>query len=592
MDFDKVKEEINKKYPNVKVVDIEDNSGSLSMKVEVGDKELAYLDRNSKNHPIKLIGFDSASSNSIYRRDALTRSDLDLMDKSVLKSTPQELFKKSMDYYYTKDIYGTVIRNLSNFASTGFENDIDDEKIKLFFDNWAMDIGFDAIIEQIFFDLFRVGMVRTYKVIGKYSTNINTFKDIDFNSSDNNNSASAAKKYRWSKEHIPINYTILNPLLIEIEGSLLFGQTYVVLKAAALDELRELLEKQGKNMLTEAQLLVLNSVPKEMLKAAKERKPYVFDQNLIGEVDYRKQPYERYPKPRGVAAFDVIDYKDELRKADFSTLDGITNHILKITVGNDKFPVTDQAVLDNIAELFNTPSKAYQVLWNHTLQVEKIVSPEIEAILGSEKYKQVNEDYTGALGFVRALIDGAGDVNPAAATLAMKGVIAEIEYVRKQVKRWINREYKSIAEAMGFDRYPIVRFNDIELRDVVELMRVYQGMIDRRVMSYETGIKKLGLDPYTEKERLKKEKTNVISGDFGIIGSPYQKSSSQPLDTNIQEKQRTPKGTPSEGRPPDSPNKNTVKDESNKVKATLELIGDMTEEEFYFLLEKIKTSEG
>jgi len=234
MDFDKVKEEINKKYPNVKVIDIEDdNDGSLSMKVSVGNKELAYLDNNSRNHPIKLIGFDSASSNSIYRRDALTRSDLDLMDKSVLKSTPQELFKKSMDYYYTKDIYGTVIRNLSNFASTGFENDIDDEKIKLFFDNWGMDIGFDSLIEQIFFDLFRVGMVRTYKVLGKYTTNINTFKSIDFSASDNDNSDSAARKYRWSKEHIPIQYTILNPLLIEIEGSLLFGQTYVVLKAAA-----------------------------------------------------------------------------------------------------------------------------------------------------------------------------------------------------------------------------------------------------------------------------------------------------------------------------------------------------------------------
>lgn len=588
MDFNKVKEEINSKYPNVKVIDISEDGGEVSMEVSVGDKELAYLSKNSRSQPISFVGFDSGSSSSIYRRDILTRSELDLMDKSVLKSKPHELFRKSIDYYYTKDIYGTVIRNLSNFASTGFENDIDDEKIKLFFDNWNMDIGFHELLEQIFFDVFRVGMVRTYKVLGRYSPDINIFKSIDFGISDSNND-SAARKYRWSREHIPIHYTILNPLLIDIEGSLLFGQTYVVLKASALDEIRDLLDKQGKSALTDAQLKILNSVPRDMLKAAKEHKPYVFNQELIGSVDYRKQPYERYPKPRGVSAFDVIDYKDELRKADFSTLDGITNHILKITVGNDEYPVTDQVVLENVAELFNTPSKSYQVVWNHTLQIEKIVSPEIEAILGSEKYRQVNEDYTGALGVVRALIDGTGDINPAAAELAMKGVIAEIEYSRKLVRRWVYKEYRAVAEAMGFDRYPVVRFDDIELRDVVELMRVYQGMIDRRMMSYETGIKKLGLDSYTEMKRLEREKDKVLDGSFGIIGSPYNPKAVPPMaNENVQEKQRTPTGTPSEGRPPDNPNINTVKEGASKVGDITRIIKGLTDEELELLMNELK----
>jgi hypothetical protein len=130
------------------------------------------------------------------------------------------------------------------------------------------------------------------------------------------------------------------------------------------------------------------------------------DSQYVGEVDYRKMPYERYPKPRGVKAFDSLEYKNSLREADLSTLDGITNSILKITIGSDEFPVTDQAQLETVARIFDTPSKSFDVVWNHTLAVEKIISPEIGEILGQDKYKQVNEDITGALAFSRALLDG------------------------------------------------------------------------------------------------------------------------------------------------------------------------------------------
>jgi hypothetical protein len=60
----------------------------------------------------------------------------------------------------------------------------------------------------------------------------------------------------------------------------------------------------------------------------------------------------------------------------------------------------------------------------------------------------------------------------------------------------------------------------------------------------------LGYDHETLKAELTEEKEQVLEGNFGIIGSPYNpKATPFSSDTNVQDVQRTPKGTPSEGRP-------------------------------------------
>jgi len=117
------------------------------------------------------------------------------------------------------------------------------------------------------------------------------------------------------------------------------------------------------------------------------------------------------------------------------------------------------------------------------------------------------------------------------------------------------------------------------------MMSVVQGMIDRRIVSYETGIEKLGFDFSNELANFLQEKPLVQDGTLGIIGSPYnpkalpaqgpvptqdttpsgkpttvtekdlkdlQKNMTEQLQQikkQVQTVQRTPVGTPSEGRP-------------------------------------------
>jgi len=585
----KVTADLKEQYPDVGIqkIEVDEKSGKSTFFVNPTDKVLATLP------PEKAVNLHGAAEfASTLRRDVIDRSVLDLIKKSVSEEDPHEIFKRSMKYYYEADYYGSHIDILTNFAAKGFENDLDDDKIKAFYDTWNFDVNFKQIIDWIFFDFFRVGMVRTYKIIGKYEPGVSYLSSIPgmkkargdlkeiteraarihekrlqkldekLSKLDGRKKSEkalkeelAAKKRVWSKGFMPIAYTILNPLLIEIEGSLLFDKTKVTLKPS--DELKKLIKKPL-NELTDDEKMVLKLLPSDFKKSVEEGGGVVLDPLFVGDIDYRKQPYERYPKPRGVKVFDAIEYKNSLREADLSTLDGISNYILKVTVGNDDYPVTDQSQLETVAQLFNTTSKSFDVVWNHTLQVEKIVSPEIEAVLGQDKYAQVNEDISGGLAFTRALVDGATNVQQAEAGLIVKTVIEEVNYARRQVERWIYNEYRQIAEAMGFDRFPKVRWDNTVLRDIILYMSTISQLVDRRMLSYETALEQLGFDYNNEHSNMEDELPDVLKGVLGILGSPFQQSKTQPT-------QKAPTGTPSNGRPKGQvpkkkqPNTNTKK---------------------------------
>ena len=594
IDINQFKNQLTAKYKNVNIHDVVDNKdGSYSI-VMGGTKDVIedIVKSTSNQSYDDLPVWDTKSlrmnrryeSASTITRDKIGEGYLDMMTKpSILNASPQELYQRSMDYYRRDDIYGTVINMMTNFASKGFKNDIDDNDIRNFYDNWGADVGLDKVVEQMLLEFFRSGLVRTYKVIGKYEPKINYISPIPGQkvkklNVDTSSKEFAAKKIKWSKTNIPVKYTILNPTQIEIDkSSILIDQQLVILKSAAFKDLKKILETNQAD-LTEHQKLILKSLPPEFKRAAIDGKDLLLDPYRVGSVDYRRQPYELYPLPFGVRAFESLEYKRKLRESDYSTLDGIINYMLVITIGNDLLPVKSSTQLENVAELFNTPSKAFNVVWDHTLKVQRISPQDVGDVLGQEKYAQANEDITGALGVIRALVDGVGGATPASADLAVKALVEEIYYARREVARWLYAEYRDVAEGMGFDRFPKIRFDNMILKDELLMMNVIQGLIDRRIISYKTGHEMLGFDFGTLISELEYERDKVLDGTLGVIGSPYNPKASPFLSSpatpeNVQQTQKTPKGTPSEGRPKSKPAKKPApkdKTKDNKVKSQFE----------------------
>jgi hypothetical protein len=565
----KLTTELKKRYPKAGIhsIEVDEKSGTSTFYLNPSERTLAHLEKSA------VIPKPNRAAGSTVTRDALSRSYLDLgLDKEVYDEDPQKLFERAIQYYYAEPIVGSVINFLSSVAAKGFENDIDDQDIKNFYDTWAFDVNFEEVVEWIFLDFFKTSHVTTYKYIAKYEPRVSTLSPapgqkpkkvkstknaLEHKATAEDDKEDAAKKNIWSKGFLPIGYTVLNPLQVEIEGNLLFDKVAVTLDLPT--ELKDLLDKPTAEQ-TEEEKELIKALPPDLKNAAQSGEPMKLDSRLVGMVTYKKMPYERYAKPRIARVFDSIEYKKSLRQADLSTLDGITNHILKITIGNDEFPVTGQEELETVAALFDTPSKSFDVVWNHTLKIEKIVSPEIESILGKDKYAQVNDDITGGLSITRALIDGVGDLNQAEVEWSVRGIREDIEYARRQVSRWIYKEYRQIAEAMGFERFPKVRWDEGILKDEILYKNIISQMVDRRMLSYKTALEEVGFDYENEAANMEQELPLVLDGYFGIIGSPFQKSGGD----NVQDGQGAPKGTPSNGRPPGNKKKKQPETDPNK----------------------------
>lgn len=594
---------IKEKYPDIdlKKIEVDKSSGMASFYVGSNEKlEKAIASHNPKGVVTPKVFKESAS---VMRRDALDRSVLDLLKRDAYKMDPKEAYEKAIEYYYTNPLVGSTVNLLANLACRGFENDIDDLDIKHFFDVWCFDVGMMDILDSIFLDFFKIGAVHTYKVLAEYQPRLSYLSPVPgkkLKKVEGVINEDAARKKRWANRYVPVSYTVLNPLLVKIDGNLLFN-TYSV-KLSPPTELTNIMQKAS-NELTIEEKELLKILPKDIKDAATSGQEIILESDRVGSITYRKQPYERYARPRIARLFDSLDYKRSLQEADLSTLDGITNYILKITVGNDEFPVTSHEELEAVAQLFNTPSKAFEVVWNHTLQIEKIISPEIGNVLGKSKYEQVNDDLMLGLSIPRALIDGEG--NPAGLEFAVKGVLEEVKYARRKVERWLYNEYRQIAEAVGFDRFPKVRWDEGILRDTILYMNIISQLVDRRMLSYNTALESLGFDFRNELGNMQEEKDLVMDGTFGIIGSPWQKAKSGgeeevTEDNDIQEEQRSPEGTPSSGRPVGKPAKNReeelnqsdkmkqqMKYETKKSVALKDVVKQMSDREFAILIKEL-----
>jgi hypothetical protein len=555
-------------------------------------------------------------ASTIYR-DQLVRSDLDLITTDVTQEAPKKLYKKMREYYRSKSVFGSYIDVFVNMAISGFENDCEDPALKEFYDNWCEDIDIMEILEWVFQEFYTTGFVNTYKVLGKYEPQVNRLppvanapqpkaprklksetreeyllqKDLWMAGAaveripEESWSEFAARKKRWSKGYVPIAYTVLNPEVIEIKGSMMFNQSRVVLEPT--EDMVELVNREDtKSPLTDAEKQLLDELPPEIKTAIKKQEPVELDPEMVGQIRYRSMPWERYSVPKGARSIEDLELKEAFKHADWSAVDGIVSEVMVITIGDKDNPVLKDDDLRKVAAMFNHPQKAFNVVWNHTLKVERIEAKNLDQIFGTSKYEQAERDISGSFGIPRAIVDGImyGEFNKDSLAIATQSLVAELQYARRQVERWILREYKQIAEAFGFDRIPSVRWNTMILKDEIAYKTLVQGLVDRRIISYDTAHKLLGFDPLYEGGKLKEELPRVTKGELGLYGSPFQQSAQS---SPVQKTQKTPKGTPSEGRPknspaPKTPSKSTPQGQTKqklKKAASIEVLKDMTIEE-------------
>jgi len=425
--------------------------------------------------------------------------------------TPDDPHKKialAVELYHKEPIVGTVVDMMVDFSSSGFENECDDENVKKLYDAWCKDINMNNLIEGVFLEFYRSGNVTVYR--------------SDKNAKVTTNKVDKLTKTKTEKNsyNFPAGYTILNPMNVYVEGSLMFNQE--VLELSLNQDTVDMVKGKGKG----DSKLIEKLVPQEMIKAIRgDTARITLDPKLATRITRKKQPYERYASPFLERVFEPIIYKQKLRQMDMSTIEGLVNQLITVTVGNDDYPASDDDLIA-IAELFQTPNKAYTIFWNHTLEVN-FHKPEGIDTLAQDKYKQVNEDIMAGLGVSRALLDGQG-ANLSSAWVSILSLIERLDNAREKVSDWLESEYKRIAEENELPTYPKARFNKMNLREDNYIRDVLLAMYDRGLIDEEDILVETGRDYNRIIEIKKKNEKNAEL--FLPPAQPFQGGQSGPND--------------------------------------------------------------
>lgn len=511
----------------------------------------------------------TGSSESGTNARTSTRGNYAANGKKLLKY--QNIREGQLPYYYSKTgcdirdaimlcqkayanipIFRNVIDIMSEFANTELVLEGGTEKSKGFIDKWMQKIGLWNIKDQYFREYYRSGNVFMYRLDTK-------FTDDDFN-----RMSTIYGSDLINKGDIPIKYILLNPYdITTLKSSNFDGNVYR--KILSHYELERL-----KDPKTEYDQEVLKTLDPKDQKAIKDGRfgtdgIYVgLDPNKLVYSFYKKQDYEPFAIPFGYPVLDDLNWKLELKKVDQAVTRTIENVILLITMGNtpDKGGVNPHN-LQAMQALFKNESIGRVLVSDYTTKAEFII-PDLNRVLGPEKYQIVDQDIKEALQNVVV-----GSERYSNTQVKAQIFLERLKEARNAfINDFLQPQIKLVCKNLGFRKYPIVKFQEIDLKDEVQLQRVTTRLMELGILTPEQGIQtiKTGLYPENEKigegqeeyveDRQKGHYTPLVGGQPLPIDeeqleqqAPQQQNpNSQRQPANTPQQPGRPSGTNKEGR--------------------------------------------
>lgn len=239
------------------------------------------------------------------------------------------------------------------------------------------------------------------------------------------------------------------------------------------------------------------------------------DKILLKDIDpiLRKElSLNPYPTPYLSKVLEALVFKQQLRRMDYAVASRIINAILLVQEGSDEFPLVEgerdnlDALKQQILARANNPlalERLFILFSNHTTKLTWI-SPDVEALLDQEKYKQANEEVMEGLGFPRILIVGESK-GAQAAEVSTWAIQPQMEEFRSMVLEWMSSIYELASDYNGFRNTPAPAFTPIRLQDFIKTAAVFAQAFREGNVSRTTRNQMIGLDIDAELELMKDE---------------------------------------------------------------------------------------
>lgn len=427
-----------------------------------------------------------------------------------------EAIRLTQQCYFNFSDFRTVIDILTEFTCGEIYWRGGNKKSRDFFDALFKKVDLFSLQDKFYREYYRSGNDFVYRFES-------VLTDEGVNNLNKVYGTKAAKEVK-----LPVKYMVLNPASIVCGGNISFAQSQFYQKLNSY-ELQRLIKP-----VTDEDRDFLNSLP-EKIKSQLTKKGATSSTEIQIPLDpeycyflfYKKQDYEGMAVPMGFPVLRDINFKAELKAIDLAVARTTERSILLITMGfenkNGELFI-DSKAMDAMRALFTSESVKKTLVADFTTKGQWLI-PEVDKILGPQKYEQVNQDIRTGLNHILA----ASDEKFANQSIKVKLFIQRLKQSRGVfINEFLLKEVKRISKVMGFKNFPTPIYQDLEWRDedmwqriVVSLVNVGYLSPEDAFISMETGILPSPEDSEESQRRFKKLK------DEGLYQTPQSNPSGQ-----------------------------------------------------------------
>ena len=534
-----------------------------------GDKAIAMKEYGKTIEQFDTVQKTIASDGAISHRSPYSAADFFRgRPMDILPSRFRDVVFLCRMAYIQTGIVRNVIDMMTDFACEGLKFVHPDKKNEAFFRVWAKRVKIKDAVNEFVRHLLIDGNVVLMRTKAKITEPVKREwegKSIGFEEPDkgdrviNDNETHQEddppleKIYvsqKTKRNEIPWNYHFLNVAALYWVG----GEANIANNSRGLAfKPAETLIQAIKTPRDIFQQQLVNNLPEKVRRAVQDtgnQGNIIFlDMEDLIIMHNKKDSWEDWSPPFLYSVLTDLQYKNKLRQAEMSALDGVINVIRLWKLGDHKLdymPTPD--IIDRLTHALdhNTGGGAMDLVWDSLIDMKDYYPP-IGEILGQDKYMQVNQDILIGLGVPEVLLGGHGS-KFSNSYVQLKTLIERLNYLREKVTEWLDGEMKILCEAMNIDVLPLVKFAQGNLEDQNVAKKLIVGLLDRNIISVEAVLDAYGEDFLVEIERMKKEKPLLKEAKVDVIGPfdpnvPAPKAGSAPAKPGVTPKKKPqPKG--------------------------------------------------
>jgi hypothetical protein len=439
----------------------------------------------------------------ISGKPGLTRGGYDYFrpDEAVPQKI-KEIIKRAEEIYQRVGLVKNVVDLMADFAVQGIKPVHRNKRIERFYRKWFKKINGKDRSERFLNNLYKSANVVINRQTAKIS--LKTSDEFFKVNATADTTEQDEDKINIEKREIPWRYTFIDPFYVNVSaGSLssFVGKKRYELTIPA--SLRKIINSPK----TENEKLIINSLPEQIVNAAKDKKPYPLDPEKTLVFHYKKDDWQSWAYPMIYSIMDDITVIEKLKLADMAALDGAISNIRIFKLGNLEHKIAPtKAAASKLSSILqnNVGGGTLDLVWGPDIELVES-NTNVHQFLGEGKYTpHLNSVYAG-LGIPPTLTGTFGAAGTTNNFISLKTLTQRLQYGRDMLISFWEKEFEFVQKAMGFKYCAKIEFDRMDLSNEESEKALLIQLADRNLISDELLQSRFGFDPDMEKTRLNRE---------------------------------------------------------------------------------------